>query len=94
MTDKVEHLMLEQLRRLDAKADTILEAVQYIYKQQLADRHVIRGMQLSLDGTNDLLVSLSARVGRIERRLELSEDPVPAGLSESRRARYDAGPKE
>ena len=88
MANNIEHLMLKQFRRLDAKVESVLEAVRYIHTQQLADRHTMRGMQVSLDGANELLSSLTARVGRIERRLDLATDPVPVGMGERPQEKY------
>jgi hypothetical protein len=82
MADTIEHLMLEQFRRVREDIRQLTEAVGYIHKQQLADRHGMRGMQLSLDSANELLTSLTGRVARIERRLELTDDPSPAGFAD------------
>jgi hypothetical protein len=82
MADNIEHLMLEQFRRLGTKVERLLDAVKYIHNQQLADHHLIRSLQTSLDGSNELLTPLTARVAHIERRLKLTGDPVPTGLSE------------
>ncbi len=82
MADSIEPLKLEQFRRVREEIRQLAEAVGYIHNQQLADRHGMRGMQLSLESAKDLLTSLTGRVARIERRLELSEDPIPAGFAD------------
>lgn len=82
MADNTDNLVLEQLRKLREQNDQILEAVRYVHTQQLADRLNIRSLQVSLDNTNELLMSLVGRVTRIEKRLELAEQSAPAGFGE------------
>ena len=82
MAESVDNIVLEQLRKLQEQNDQILEAVRYVHTQQWADRHSLRGVRVSLDGASALLVSLVSRIGRIERRLELSDDPVPTGFAD------------
>jgi hypothetical protein len=82
MADNIEHLMLEQFRRVREDIAKLTDAVHYIHKQQLSDRLLLRSLQTSLDANSDLLTGLTARVSRIERRLELSDDPMPTGLAE------------
>lgn len=81
MTDNIEHLMLEQFRRVRDDIQKLAVATNCIHTQQLADRLTLRSIQTSLDGNSDLLTALTARVARIERRLELSGDPAPFGLA-------------
>jgi uncharacterized protein (DUF885 family) len=82
MADDQNNLVLVQLRRLGAQNDQILQAINYTHSQQVADRLLLRSLQSSLDGTNELLTGLTARSARIERRLELSDDPLTSGFSE------------
>lgn len=84
MADNIEHLMLEQFRRLDAKVDTMLDMIREMNVEMHAFRHHIRGNELDIDAHRNAIARLQSRVDRIERRLDLSEsDPTsPTGLSE------------
>jgi uncharacterized protein (DUF885 family) len=94
MADDQNNLVLEQLRRLRAQNDQILQAINYMHSQQVADRLLLRSLQSSLDGTNELLTGLTARTARIERRLELSDEPMPSGFAEERHPFDPPRPKQ
>lgn len=79
MTDKIEHLMLEQFRRLNEKVDAILLEIRQLKQSDLSTRHHLRGLELTDDAQRDGLEGLKLRVDRIERRLELSD---PGGFSD------------
>lgn len=87
MTDKIEHLMLEHFRRLRDDIAKVQTAIDGMRQDMQAERHHIRGLQLTSDVHADGLDDLRRRVDRIERRLELS-DP---GFSESSTA-YEPRP--
>jgi hypothetical protein len=82
MADTTNNLVLEQLRRLRDDVQKLTDIVNYMHNQQLSDRLTLRSIQTSLDGNNELLTGLTARVARIERRMELSDDPLPSGFAE------------
>lgn len=71
MNEKVENLVLEQLRQLRAQNDRILEAMRAITVEVQATRHHVRGNELDIDAQRDLVASMQARLDRIERRLQL-----------------------
>lgn len=87
--DKIEHLMLEQFRRLDAKVDRILEAMRVMHDDALSLRLHVRANTRDIDAQRDTLANLTLRLDRVERRLELSDGPT-AGLAEDRQP-YDPG---
>ena len=73
MSDKVESLMLEQFRRLNARLDrSDLEMLDLKMRASSVDEH-LAGIMMSVSGINNRLDRLDERVGRIERRLDLTE---------------------
>jgi hypothetical protein len=91
MADNIDNLALEQWRKLREQSEQILDAVRYIHTQQLADRLSTRSLHVSLDNTNDLLMSLAGRVGRIEKRLELTDQAAFPGFGERRPTAFEKG---
>lgn len=79
MTDKIEHLMLEQFRRLRDDIAKIQVSLDNLRQGMQATRHHTRGLELTSDVHSDDIDDLRRRVDRIERRLDLN-DP---GFSES-----------
>ncbi|WP_231621586.1 hypothetical protein [Sphingomonas sp. 37zxx] len=71
--ENVENLVLEQLRRLNARFDKFeLEVVDLKMRMTSADEH-LGGIMMSVSGINNRLDRLDERVGRIERRLDLTD---------------------
>ena len=73
MTDNVENIILEQFRRLNARLDR-KDAEDLEVKMRLSsiDDH-LAGMMMSVAGINSRLDRLEERVGRIERRSDLTD---------------------
>ncbi|MDO9223508.1 MAG: hypothetical protein Q7U20_07320 [Caulobacter sp.] len=68
MTDAPDNLVLQLLRKMDAKLDRVLDDVQDL---KVRMTHVEEG----LAGVNRRLDRLDVRVDRIEKRLELVDSP-------------------
>ncbi|NIJ07115.1 archaellum component FlaC [Sphingomonas vulcanisoli] len=73
MTDNVENLILEMLRRIDKRLDNIEGDVSELKTRATAVDEHIGGMFITLSGVNTRLDRLDERMKRVERRLELSE---------------------
>ncbi len=69
MADEPDNLVLQMLRRIDAKLDRVIEDVRDL---KMRMTHVEEG----LAGVNRRLDRLEMRVDRIERRLELAGAPL------------------
>jgi uncharacterized protein YigA (DUF484 family) len=74
MNDKVENLVLEQLRELRADNARILDEIRGLKAEMIAGRHHSRGLQTLQDRDHDDLSAVKVRLDRIERRLELADD--------------------
>ena len=73
MADNVESLVLEQFRRLNARMDKKdVEDFERGMRLSAIDEH-LGGMMMSIAGINNRLDRLDERVGRIERRLDLTD---------------------
>jgi predicted nucleic acid-binding Zn-ribbon protein len=73
MNDNVENLVLEQLRRLNHRFDKFeLEVVDLKMRMSAVDEH-LAGIMISVSGINNRLDRIDERVGRIERRLDLTD---------------------
>jgi hypothetical protein len=73
VTDNVESLILEQFRRLNARMDKKdLEDLETKMRLSSIDDH-LAGLMMSSAGINSRLDRLEERVGRIERRLDLTD---------------------
>ena len=73
MTDNVESLVLENLRRLNSRFDKFeLEMMDVKMRLTSVDEH-LAGIMTSVYGINNRLDRLEERVGRIERRLDLTD---------------------
>ena len=68
MTDGPDNLILQFLRRIDAKVDRLAEVVHDIKVRLTAVEEGLVGVQRRID-------RLEARVDRIERRLDLVDQP-------------------
>jgi chromosome segregation ATPase len=73
MSDSIEHLMLEQFRKLDDKVDRLTEMMREMNVEMHAFRHHVRGNELDIDANRTTVTRLQNRIERIERRLELAD---------------------
>ena len=71
MNDKVENLVLEQLRAMRTHMARMDENIAAIRTEMTSIRHHVRGVEIQQDAHHDDIASLKTRVDRIERRLEL-----------------------
>lgn len=71
MNEKVESLVLEQLRHMRVQNDRILEEIRGLKVEMLSIRHHVRGVELIGDRHHDTIADLQVRLDRVERRLEL-----------------------
>jgi predicted nucleic acid-binding Zn-ribbon protein len=74
MNDKVENLVLEQLRHMRSRIDQVYDAVQTLNVEMHAFRHHLRGNELDIDTHRDSIAKPQSRVDRIEKRLELVDE--------------------
>ncbi|WCT72301.1 hypothetical protein PQ455_11700 [Sphingomonas naphthae] len=73
MSDNVENLVLEHLRRLNSRFDKFeLEQMDIKMRLTAVDEH-LSGIMMSVAGINNRLDRLEERTGRIERRLDLTD---------------------
>ena len=73
MSDNVESLILEQFRRLNARLDKKdFEDLETKMRLSSIDDH-LAGLTMSTAGINSRLDRLEERVGRIDRRLDLTD---------------------
>jgi archaellum component FlaC len=73
VTDNVESLILEQLRRISQRMDKKdIEDLETKMRLTSIDEH-LGGVMMSVAGINNRLDRIEERVGRIERRLDLTE---------------------
>jgi len=73
MADNVEHILLEQFRRLNERLDRKdVEDLEKSMRLSSIDDH-LAGLMMSVSGINNRLDRMEERVGRIERRLDLTE---------------------
>jgi outer membrane murein-binding lipoprotein Lpp len=81
--DNVHNLTLDLLRKVDRKIDFLTTAVHELNREMHAMRHHVRANELDIEANRNLVASLTTRVDRIERRLELSDGPsTPSGFAE------------
>lgn len=73
MNEKVENLVLEQLRQLRADNGKIIDEIRGLRSEVTAFRHHVRGLETMQDQHQDSLMSVRERLDRIERRLELTD---------------------
>ena len=73
MADNVEHILLEQFRRLNERLDKKdADDLEKSMRLSSIDDH-LAGLMMSVTGMNNRLDRMEERVGRIERRLDLTE---------------------
>ncbi len=73
MNDKIESLVLEQLRPMRTQNDRILDEIRGLKVEIMAIRHHQRGVELIQDAHHEDIASVKVRLDRIEHRLELTE---------------------
>jgi ubiquinone biosynthesis protein UbiJ len=73
MTDNVESLVLEQLRRLGQQVQSIADDIGDIKLRITATEEHLASMMMSIAGVNARMDKIDARVARIERRLDLTD---------------------
>lgn len=73
MTDNVENLILERLRRIDDRLINMEDDIQVVKSRLSAIDEHMGGMLITLSGLNTRMDKFDERLGRVERRLELSE---------------------
>jgi hypothetical protein len=74
MNEKVENLVLEQLRGLRADNARILDEIRSLKTEMIANRLHMRGVEIQQDGHHDDIAGLKSRLDRIERRLDIVDD--------------------
>lgn len=74
VNEKVENLVLEQLRQMRSKVDQVYDAVQTLNVKMHAFRHHLRGNKYDIDAHRDSIGKLQSRIDRTERRLELVDE--------------------
>lgn len=77
MADDIQHLMLEQFRRLSDKVDRVHEELREIKTVMLASRFQVRGVEMVNDANSDTIESLKRRMERVVRRLKLADSAPP-----------------
>jgi division protein CdvB (Snf7/Vps24/ESCRT-III family) len=73
MTDNVESLILEQLRRLDQRFARMEDDMGDVKLRLTATEEHLGSLMMSVAGVNARLDKIDGRVQRIERRLDLTE---------------------
>jgi predicted nuclease with TOPRIM domain len=68
MTDEPDNLVLQYLRRLDAKVDRVIDDMRDVKVR-------LTGVEEGLAGVNRRIDRVESRLDRIERRLDLVELP-------------------
>jgi archaellum component FlaC len=71
MTENVENLILERLRRMDERLGNMEDDIRGIKTRASAIDEHLAGMLISLGGLNSRMDKFDEPVARIERRLEL-----------------------
>jgi hypothetical protein len=84
MADNIEHLMLEQFRKLREHQEHMMGEIRELKIAVVALSHHKRGIEWAQEAHGEAIERLKGRLDRVERRLELSEtEPTsPTGLSE------------
>lgn len=73
MAEDTAHLVIEWMRRLDRKFDTLSEEMSHMKRHMTAMDRVLSGQFVYELDQNAELERLKSRVERIEKRMELSE---------------------
>ena len=73
MTENVENLILERLRRIDERLLNIENDVSELKTRSNAHDEHLSGILIALSGNNNRFDRLDERLRRIERRLDLTD---------------------
>ena len=73
MNEKVENLVLEQLRAIRGEIARMAEDMRGLRTEMMSVRHHVRGLELSQDVHHGDIASMKDRLDRIEKRLELAD---------------------
>jgi hypothetical protein len=73
MTDNVENMTLVFLRRIDDRLDRMEGDLGDIKLRMTASEEHLASMMMSLAGVNARMDKIDARLGRVERRLDLTD---------------------
>lgn len=76
MSEQPQNLVLEYLRRLDAKSDRQTERLEALTGEVRALRGHVLAIQEDIHNIYGILGEHSARLERIERRLDLAPEPA------------------
>ncbi len=74
MNDKVQNLVLEQLRAIRGDIAKLADEMRGMRTEMLAVRHRARGTDLQQDAHHEDIASMKIRIDRIEKRLELVDE--------------------
>lgn len=73
MTENVENLILEMLRRMDQRMQVMADDIGDIKLRSTATEEHLASIMMSIAGINSRMDKIDARVGHIERRLNLTD---------------------
>lgn len=73
MTDNVENLILERLRRIDERLGNIEDSMQDMKTRVTALDEHMSGVMISLGALNNRMDRFDERLSRVERRLDLRD---------------------
>ena len=75
MTDETDNIMLEILKKLQAGQSRLQDGQRLTNERLAAIEHHMAGFHVTIAAYNDDMETLKGRVSRIERRLEIVDDP-------------------
>ena len=75
MTDEPDNLVLQYLRRMDAKLDRVIDDVQDLKMRMTAVEQRLAAVEMSVSGVQPRIDCMEQRLDRIERRLDLVDSP-------------------
>ncbi len=75
MANDTDNIMLEILKKLQAGQSRLEDGQRQTNERLAAIEHHMAGFHLSLTTHTDEMDTLKSRIDRIERRLELADDP-------------------
>ena len=73
MVQEPKDIVLEHLRKIDRKLDTVIEDVRGLNVRMISMEHHMAGMYAGDVATTSEMDRLKLRMDRVERRLELSD---------------------
>jgi hypothetical protein len=74
MNEKVENLVLEQLRAMRTDMGRIFDEIRAIRSELASSRLHVRGVETLQDADHSDIASLKVRVDRLEKRLDLVDE--------------------